>query len=633
MPKLTTTVSATALALALVQASAASADALDTVRLSSVDNFRDVAGTTTAYSTAKNGVMRSGVFYRSNALTLSDEDLATIETLGISDVYDLRTTSEIASTPDRMPRGASYTNVNIIGDIGTGFSLTSAEASRAMMEDAERSFVNDSDVQDRFATLFNGLASAEDAALFHCTAGKDRTGWTAAVLQGIAGVSDADIMADYLATNAYTADRVAETYAYYESHYGTAFAEAMEPLLGVEASFLQAGLDEVAANYGTMENYVTQGLGLSQETLYVLRGKMVRYALPGQEDLTGNAAAGARVLSDLQDSDLSGAYTNYNYYLQSAIDAGTLGGVETTVGGQVHADAASSLLREISLIDAAVPHASGRAMEDGQQQVWTKGLTFHEENDARPGIARSEGDVTGFMLGASKRFDSQMSGYVGAGTLNGSTSSAAGEVDTDQVFVTLGGRYGFESLDRGAFAAVNFTAAQFDYDSKRRIGGGLGTATGSTDGNLYGASLKLGYDYVTPAYRVTPTVGIRFSHLKRDAFTETGSELALDMDELSENRRDLLLGVEFEAAPTQLGKWSISPAVSAAYEHSLDDGATNSRGFIEGLPIDQVSAFDSRDIFRIGASVNAKIDQITISAEGTYQDENPGGLISVSYAF
>ncbi|MFP3831143.1 tyrosine-protein phosphatase, partial [Pseudomonas sp. SIMBA_021] len=77
----------------------------------------------------------------------------------------------------------------------------------------------------------------------------------------------------YLATNDYTAARVAATLAAMPA----SMAEIYAPLLGVEASYLQAGLDEISADYGNMENYLKQGLGLSEETIYVLRGKMVRY--------------------------------------------------------------------------------------------------------------------------------------------------------------------------------------------------------------------------------------------------------------------------------------------------------------------------------------------------------------------
>ena len=110
-----------------------------------------------------------------------------------------------------------------------------------------------------------------------------------------------------------------------------------------------------------MNAYLTQGLGLTQADIYVLRGKMVYYSeLPGQSGFAGNAAAGAAFLNALQNSPLSGHYTAYNYYLQSAIDAGTLWGVETRAGGQIHADAASYLMRQPLWIDDAIsPYAAG----------------------------------------------------------------------------------------------------------------------------------------------------------------------------------------------------------------------------------------------------------------------------------
>lgn len=124
--------------LTLAISTAHAAEALDTPRLAGMDNFRDIAGTTSAYTTSHDGTMRAGVFYRSNALTPTAADLATFNGLGISDVYDLRTPSEIASTPDTLPDGASYTNIDIIGSTTSGSNITnisfsSAEQARAMM--------------------------------------------------------------------------------------------------------------------------------------------------------------------------------------------------------------------------------------------------------------------------------------------------------------------------------------------------------------------------------------------------------------------------------------------------------------------------------------------------------------------
>lgn len=256
------------LSLSIAAAQAAETTALDTPRLASIDNFRDIAGTTTAYSTTNDGTLRSGVFYRSNALTPSAADLATLNGLGISAVYDLRTPSEIAATPDTLLTGATYSNIDIIGSTTSGANVTNISFSSgtdaiAMMEQTNRAFVSDAGMRSQFNLLFKELASADGAALFHCTAGKDRTGWTAAVLLSIAGVDSSTIMSNYLATNDYTAARVAATLAAMPASMAAVYA----PLLGVQASYLQAGLDQVTAEYGSMDNYLKQGLGLSQETI------------------------------------------------------------------------------------------------------------------------------------------------------------------------------------------------------------------------------------------------------------------------------------------------------------------------------------------------------------------------------
>ena len=136
------------LSLSIAAAHAAESVPLDTPRLKSIDNFRDVAGITTAYSTAHDGTMRAGVFYRSNAITPSAADLATLNSLGIKAVYDLRTPSEIAGTPDTMLNGANYQNIDIIGATTSGSNITnisfnSAADAVAMMEQTNRAFVSD----------------------------------------------------------------------------------------------------------------------------------------------------------------------------------------------------------------------------------------------------------------------------------------------------------------------------------------------------------------------------------------------------------------------------------------------------------------------------------------------------------
>lgn len=626
--------------LTLAIANANATDALDTPRLAGMDNFRDIAGTTEAYTTRHDGVMRAGVFYRSNALTPTASDLAVLNGLDISDVYDLRTASEIASTPDTLPEGASYTNIDILGTTTSGanltnISLTTAAEARAMMEDANRSFVSDANVRSQFTTLFNDLAAADGAALFHCTAGKDRTGWTAAVLLSIAGVDDATIMENYLATNDYTSARVAATLAAMPA----SMAEVYAPLLGVEASYLQAGLDEVTAEYGSMDNYLKQGLGLTQETLYVLRGKMVRYAmLPGQTGLQGNAAAGARLLNQLQDSSLSGAYTAYNYYLQSAIDAGTLGGVESRVGGQVHADAASYLLRQDAMIDrAAAPFTSGVDLKAGQSRLWSTALASYLGTDGSVQAQSSNEHSQGLMVGLTQRFNEQLSGYAGFGYSRGNVGGAGGEVDTDLTFLSLGARFAPSSLDRGVFVEAKASGGWLDYSSKRDIGSGLGTAKGDTHGNLVGGSLALGYRLPTDDVILEPTLGIRISHVDLSDFDEKGSELALQVDDLNATRRAALANLKVSFAPYPLGAWQLVPGIEVGYERVLGDRQIDSEAQLLGLDIEQRAAFDDRDQFSGGVNLMASLGALSIAAEvaalGSSDSHGVSGSLKASYAF
>jgi len=625
--------------LSLSIAAAQAAD-LDTPRLAGIDNFRDIAGTTTAYSTAHDGTMRAGVFYRSNALTPTAADLATLNGLGIKSVYDLRTPSEIASTPDTMPSGATYQNIDIIGSTTSGANITtvsfkSAADAIAMMQETNRAFVSDAGMRGQFNVLFNELAGVDGAALFHCTAGKDRTGWTAAVLLSIAGVDNATIMSNYLATNDYTAERVAKTLAMMPPSMAAIYA----PLLGVEASYLQAGLDQVTAQYGSMDNYLKQGLGLSQETIYVLRGKMVEYnSLPGQAGLIGNAAAGAQLLQELQNSSLSGTYSAYNYYLQSAIDAGTLGGVESTVGGQVHADAASYLLRQNAMIEqAAAPFSSGTDLKVGQYRLWSTALAGYLGTDGSAHAQSSNEHSQGLMVGVTQRFSEQLSARGGIGYSKGSVGGAGGEADTDFTFFNLGARYGFTSLERGLFVDANISAGYIDYDSKRDLGGGLGSAKGDTHGNLSGATLALGYRMPLNTVILEPSLGVRVSRLDLSGFQEKGSELALNVDDIQETRRSAVANLDVSFAPMPMGAWQLVPGVRIGYERVLGDHQVDSEGHLLGLDIEQRAAFDNRDQFSGGVNLMANLGALSLGAEvgasGGGDSHGFSGALKASYQF
>jgi len=237
--------------------------------LASDPNLRDVGG----YRTTDGQWVRMGVVYRSQALSLTPADLAVVDTLGITADYDLRTTAEIAAAPDVVPAGATYTNLNVMADISLTPTLTSAAAAEQYMQEIEQDFVTNPTAQAGFGTLLTDIADSHGAVLYHCTAGKDRTGWATAVLLTLLGVPRATVMQDYLLSNTY----------YFDSPAVQAELKAMPaaeaaiytPLLEVQASYLQAGFAQVAASYGSMYGYAVHGLGLSPQTIAKLRDKLL----------------------------------------------------------------------------------------------------------------------------------------------------------------------------------------------------------------------------------------------------------------------------------------------------------------------------------------------------------------------
>ncbi|WP_028463212.1 tyrosine-protein phosphatase [Nocardia sp. 348MFTsu5.1] len=246
--------------------------------LSSVDNFRDLAGLDAGYVGIGNKHLNRGVIYRSNALIANDSDLATLGTLGITKVYDLRTAGEITpGKEDRLPAGVTRTWLpTLAGDIaGQVSQLKTPADSVAFMENMNRTFVTDAEVRKSFTALFNDIAATSGAQVIHCTAGKDRTGWASAILQSLVGVSPQTIMSDYLLTNQYSAASIERQLAGVEAARGPEARALYSPLLHVEASYLQAGLDQLKASYGSVQNYLLNGLGLDPQTIRTLVVKLV----------------------------------------------------------------------------------------------------------------------------------------------------------------------------------------------------------------------------------------------------------------------------------------------------------------------------------------------------------------------
>jgi len=137
-----------------------------------------------------------------------------------------------------------------------------------------RGFVEVEGARAAFARLFRELADSDGGAVFHCTAGKDRTGWAAALLLHLAGVDDATILEDYLLTNTFSTATREKYLGQVREHLGEDKVDVYERVMVADEAYLQAGYDALTTAYGDREGYLLAGLGLDEETLTRLRGRM-----------------------------------------------------------------------------------------------------------------------------------------------------------------------------------------------------------------------------------------------------------------------------------------------------------------------------------------------------------------------
>ncbi|WP_245673474.1 tyrosine-protein phosphatase [Nocardia lijiangensis] len=220
------------------------------VGLQGVQNARDVGG----YRTADGRLVRTGLVYRTGQLNnATPADLVVLGERGIRVVDDLRTGYERAIAKDRVPAGAVENWNDVIGQAPPQVLATALTGGA----DLYRAFVTAPGANAAFASVLRDIIETGGGVLYHCTAGKDRTGWATAVLLTLLGVDRATVTEDYLLSNQYRN------------------AAPDDPLNGVQSGWLDAAFDQVNQTYGGFDAYARDGLGLTGADLAALRAKML----------------------------------------------------------------------------------------------------------------------------------------------------------------------------------------------------------------------------------------------------------------------------------------------------------------------------------------------------------------------
>ncbi|HET8711366.1 MAG TPA: tyrosine-protein phosphatase [Spongiibacteraceae bacterium] len=235
--------------------------------LEGTPNFRDFGG----YTTRDNRRVRWGKLYRSGQLNeLTDRDLDITADLDIGLVCDFRELQESARSPNRYaahhrPR---IENLPIMpGSTSNIFARHSDNATTDTEEMARVMIAVNRDLAlqqvEAYRKLFALLAEHDDGLLIHCAAGKDRTGFGAALILSALGVPEESIMRDYMLSQKYFP--IEQQMDVVRKKYGLGLsADMMRPMLEVREEYLRGALDAAHEEYGSLDSYLREALHVDE---------------------------------------------------------------------------------------------------------------------------------------------------------------------------------------------------------------------------------------------------------------------------------------------------------------------------------------------------------------------------------
>jgi protein-tyrosine phosphatase len=248
-----------------------------------IHNFRDLGG----YPTQDGRHVKWGVLYRSGTLHgATDTDLEYLQQLGLNTLVDFRSSAEKEEEPDRLPEPTDFELVEIPtldgGDNSVADEIMARIESGDFSDFDPNSFMLQANEQfaSRFTPQYQEfmhtvIAANGEPVLWHCSAGKDRAGFAAAILLRILGVSEDVVLADYALSKEYALAARRKELLLLRVFKGAEAADKLAVIMGVEAQWLQAGFSRIDADYGSFENYVRTGLGLDEALVAQLRNTLL----------------------------------------------------------------------------------------------------------------------------------------------------------------------------------------------------------------------------------------------------------------------------------------------------------------------------------------------------------------------
>ena len=242
------------------------------ILLQSIPNFRDLGG----LRSTDGRTTKCGMLYRSEGpRLLSQEDAARLRELEFAVICDLRSERERTAYPNNWCKGTTATILNapVYADLQASeippLTIKPAAATTVAMQ-VQQLMIKNYQAKPRASapylrTVFDMMIdNSRLPMLIHCTAGKDRTGFVVAIILLAIGIPEASVIADY----EYTRERIGKRFldvhiAAFERSFGfVPNEESIAWMNSVDPDLLRAALDSAAAEFGSIDRYIEEAVGL-----------------------------------------------------------------------------------------------------------------------------------------------------------------------------------------------------------------------------------------------------------------------------------------------------------------------------------------------------------------------------------
>lgn len=241
------------------------------IQIKKVRNFRSIGD----IKNIDGRTLKSGKFYRSaNLFKLKKKSFNEIKKLGITEIIDLRNAKEIAKKPDHFPNNVIYKNYSAFEDEGDQLEQAKKLVLKGKVNgtDADKRMLNFykeyvTEHPETIKKIISEVLESDQPVLYHCTAGKDRTGIISALILTILKFDKETIYNDYLLSNNYReklVDKRLNLANNLHFLYPKLDLKVLEKLSWVESDYLDAAFNEINNKYGSIDIYIQEVLGISE---------------------------------------------------------------------------------------------------------------------------------------------------------------------------------------------------------------------------------------------------------------------------------------------------------------------------------------------------------------------------------